>query len=187
MYILASQSPRRKQLMSEDITSDFKIVVSNTDEHYPSDLTNPKDIVRFIGKQKGEVIHEKYPGFTVISADTVVVLDDEIIGKPKDALDAKNMLKKLSNRTHIVYTGYAVFKDDKVITNVVESKVLFNDLSDELIEEYVATGSPLDKAGAYGVQDNEKFPIVKEIIGSVKNVIGFPTDEIKITLKEIEE
>ena len=93
MYILASQSPRRKQLMTEDICQDFKIVVSNTDEHYPEELTDPKDIVRYIGRQKGEVIHEKYPGFTVISADTIVVLDNEIIGKPKDPEDAKRMLE----------------------------------------------------------------------------------------------
>lgn len=185
MYILASQSPRRKQLMAEDITSDFQIIVSHSDEHYPRYLTSPIDIVKFIAHQKGENIHKEHYDDIVISADTIVVLDNEIIGKPKDADDAILMLKKLSNRTHIVYTGYSIFKGDQVINNFVESHVVFNDLSDQLIRDYVATASPLDKAGAYGVQDNEKFPTVKEILGSIKNVIGFPTDEIKIDIQKL--
>lgn len=184
MFILASQSPRRKWLMSEDITPDFKVVVSHTDEHYPEELKSPKDIVKFIARQKGEVVHKDYPNDITISADTIVVLDDEIIGKPIDANDAKRMLKHLSNKTHIVYTGFAIFKDEIVINDVVESKVIFNDLSDDLIERYVLTGSPLDKAGAYGMQDNEDYPIVKEIVGSIKNVIGFPTKEIKEYLEK---
>lgn len=187
MFILASQSPRRKQLMGEDISQNFEIIVSHSEEKYPDSLTSPIEIVKFIGRQKGEEIHKLHINDIVISADTIVVLDNEIIGKPKDANDAILMLKKLSGRTHIVYTGYTVFYKDKAITNCVKSEVLFNELSDQLIRDYVATGSPLDKAGAYGVQDNEKFPIVKQIFGSVKNVIGFPTDEIKIDIENIQK
>ena len=108
-----------------------------------------------------------------------MVLDNEIIGKPTDAEDAKRLLRKLSNRTHEVITAYCWIKGDKIVEHYVVSKVVFYELSDKLIEDYVATGSPLDKAGAYGVQDNEKCPIVKEVIGSIDNVIGFPVKEIK--------
>ena len=185
MYILASQSPRRKQLMSLDISRDFKIVVSHADESYPQGL-EPSEVVRYIATKKGEVVHKEYEHDTVISADTIVVLDNEIIGKPKDEEDAYNMLKKLSGRTHIVYTGYAIFEDDTLVTNVVKSEVVFNELSDKLIKKYIKTGSPLDKAGAYGYQDSDKhFPIVNKLIGSEKNVIGFPTDEIKLDLKKL--
>ena len=185
MYILASHSPRRKWLMERDISPLFKVVVSNADEHFPHELTDPKDIVKFIAKEKGEIVAKDYPNDIVISADTIVVLDNEIIGKPVDAEDAKRILRKLSNREHEVITAYCLFKDGKMIENHVISKVLFYPLSDELIDKYVATGSPLDKAGAYGVQDNEEFPIVKAIIGSVDNVIGFPVKEIEEDLNKI--
>lgn len=171
--------------MARDISEDFKIVISNADETYPDNLTDPKDIVKFISKVKGDLIHKEYPNDTVISADTIVVIDNKIIGKPKDELDAFNMLKLLSNRTHYVYTGYCIFKEDKFINNVVMSKVTFNDLSDEFIKAYIATGSPMDKAGAYGLQDADKFPVVKQTEGSIENIIGFPTKEIKEDLKKI--
>ena len=184
MYILASQSPRRKWLMERDISPLFKVVISNADEHFPHELTDPKDIVKFIAKEKGEIVAKDYPNDIVISADTIVVIDNKIIGKPKDKDEAYEMLRMLSGRYHIVYTGYAIFKEDKIINKVVESKVLFNELSDKFIWDYIATGSPMDKAGAYGLQDKD-FPVVKEVIGSIENVIGFPTAEIKKDLEQI--
>ena len=184
MYILASQSPRRKWLMERDISPLFKVVVSNADEHFPHELTDPKDIVKFIAKEKGEIVAKEYPNDIVISADTIVVIDNQIIGKPKDKNDAYRMLRLLSNRYHSVFTGYAIFKEDKIINKVVESKVLFNELSDKFIWDYIATGSPMDKAGAYGLQDKD-FQLVKEVIGSVENVIGFPTKEIKNDLDSL--
>ena len=184
MYILASQSPRRKWLMERDISPLFKVVVSNADEHFPHELTDPKDIVKFIAKEKGEIVAKEYPNDIVISADTIVVIDNQIIGKPKDKDDAYRMLRLLSNRYHSVFTGYAIFKEDKIINKVVESKVLFNELSDKFIWDYIATGSPMDKAGAYGLQDKD-FQLVKEVIGSVENVIGFPTKEIKNDLDNL--
>lgn len=185
MYILASQSPRRKWLMGRDISPDFKVVVSNADEHYPSDLVNPIDIVKYIAKEKGEIVHKDYPHDIVISADTIVVIDNKIIGKPKDEKDAFRMLRMLSGRTHVVYTGYAIFKEDKLVNKVVASEVTFNDLSDQFILDYIATGSPMDKAGAYGLQDTEKFNVAKEIKGSFENIVGFPTKEIKEDLSKI--
>ena len=184
MYILASQSPRRKWLMERDISPLFKVVISNADEHFPHELTDPKDIVKFIAKEKGEIVAKDYPNDIVISADTIVVIDNRIIGKPKDKDEAYKMLRILSDRYHKVYTGYAIFKEDKIINKVVESKVLFNELSDKFIYDYIATGSPMDKAGAYGLQDKD-FPVVKEVIGSIENVIGFPTAEIKKDLEQI--
>ena len=184
MYILASQSPRRKWLMERDISPLFKVVVSNADEHFPHELTDPKDIVKFIAKEKGEIVAKDYPDDVVISADTIVVIDNKILGKPKDKDDAFKMLRTLSGREHIVYTGYAIFKDRKIVNKVVETRVIFNELSDQFIWDYIATGSPMDKAGAYGFQDKD-FPVVNHVIGSVENVIGFPTKEIKKDLEQI--
>lgn len=168
--------------MERDISPLFKVVISHADEHFPHELTDPKDIVKFIAKEKGEIVAKDYPNDIVISADTIVVIDNKIIGKPKDKDEAYKMLRMLSDRYHKVYTGYAIFKEDKIINKVVESKVLFNELSDKFIYDYIATGSPMDKAGAYGLQDKD-FPVVKEVIGSIENVIGFPTKEIKMDLE----
>ena len=121
----------------------------------------------------------------MISADTIVVIDNKIIGKPTDAEDAKRILRLLSDKVHYVYTGYAIHYQDKSYVDVVESKVIFNKLNEQLIDRYVKSGSPLDKAGAYGVQDNKIFPIVKEVQGSMSNVIGFPYEDIKKKIEEV--
>lgn len=177
MVILASASPRRQQLL-KDIVDDFKIITADIDEEI-SYVLSPLEAVKDIAKRKGEKIHLEHPHDLVISADTIVVLNNTIIGKPVDEEDAKRILRKLSNKTHEVITAYCLFKEDKFIERYVISSVKFNELSEQLINDYVASGSPLDKAGAYGAQDNEKYPIVKEIKGSLTNVIGFPVDEIK--------
>ena len=182
-YILASKSPRRQNMMRL-ISSNFEVAVEDIDESSSYNLP-PIEAVKDIAKRKGEAVDSLYPNDLIISADTIVVLDNEIIGKPKDADDAKNMLRKLSNKSHFVYTGFRVKYLDKVVISYVESEVVFNELSDSLIEKYVASGSPLDKAGGYGFQDNETYPIVKKVIGSVDNVIGFPTKEIKLAVEEV--
>ena len=184
MIVLASASPRRRELLKQIVT-DFQVTTSDFNEE-ESYVLPPLEAVLDIAKRKGLNIIDKYPNDIVISADTIVVLDNEIIGKPVDENDAKRILKKLSNREHKVITAYCLFKEDKMIENYVVSKVQFYKLSDELIDKYVATASPLDKAGAYGVQDNKDFPIVKTIIGSVDNVIGFPVKEIKEDLNKIQ-
>ena len=183
MIILASQSPRRKELMSEDITSSFSIVVSDVDESVDPSLS-PLEAVQIIAKRKGEKVFHMYPNDTVISADTIVVIDNHIIGKPKDEEDAKRILHLLSRRMHEVITAYCIFNKDKVVENHVKSHVFFNNLDDELINEYVASGSPMDKAGAYGAQDNNDFRLIHKIEGSHKNVIGFPSEEILFDLKK---
>ena len=182
-YVLASSSPRRKELMKE-ISEVFSIDVSNVDETVDESLS-PVDAVKTIALRKGEAVKVRHPNEVVISADTIVVIDNMIIGKPVDEKDAIRILKLLSGRTHIVYTAYCIFHKDKFIEEVVESSVTFNKLSDELIKEYVASKSPLDKAGAYGVQDNDNFNIIKEIKGSLTNVIGFPVEDIKVSLNSL--
>ena len=116
-------------------------------------------------------------GFYAVGADTVVYFNGKILGKPKDDTDAENMLKMLSGKEHTVITGYAVISDKAQIFGYDKSTVLFNELSEQLIKEYVATGKPLDKAGSYGVQDG--FGLVRAVSGSVYNVIGLPIEKIK--------
>lgn len=185
MVILASGSPRRRELMKL-VTNDFVVVTADIDEE-KSYYMNPLDAVLDIAKRKGLKVKEQYPNDIILSADTIVVLDNKIIGKPINAEDAKKILRDLSNRTHKVITAYCWFNKDKMIEHYVESEVIFNKLDNDLIDRYVATGSPLDKAGAYGVQDNKNFPIVKEVIGSLDNVIGFPTKEIKEDFLKIKD
>ena len=185
MVILASASPRRKELMKKDICSSFKIVVSDIDEDLSfKNHHEPVDIVKDISLRKCLKVAESYPHDLVIAADTIVVIDHEIIGKPKDKEDAYLILKKLSGREHFVYTGYALKQEDKLVQGIVKSEVLFNNLTDDLIYRYIASGSPLDKAGAYGLQDNQEFPLVKKTSGSLTNIIGFPTAEIKNDLQK---
>ncbi len=180
MVILASASPRRKQLMKEELFPSFTIIVPEIDEHLSfKKYKCVRAIVRDIAKRKCLKVSQDHPHDLVIAADTVVVIKKEIIGKPKDEKDAIRMLKMLSNNTHYVYTAYAISQDGKLVSNIVKTKVTFNKLDDELIKEYVASGSPMDKAGAYGYQDNKDFALVKKISGSRHNVIGFPTEEIK--------
>lgn len=184
MIVLASASPRRRELLKR-IVKDYIVTTSDINEEESYNLP-PLEAVLDIAKRKGLNIKDKYPNDIVITADTIVILDNEIIGKPIDAEDAKRILKKLSNREHQVITAYCLFKKDQFIENYVISKVLFYELSDDLIERYIASESPLDKAGAYGAQDNKDFPIVKSIIGSVDNVIGFPVKEIKEDLEKLQ-
>ena len=182
MIILSSQSPRRQELM-HSITDDFIVEVSHIDESSSLSM-DPINAVRDIAKRKGLDISKKHPHDLVLSADTIVVLDNLIIGKPVDELDAKKILSMLSGRTHHVLTAFYLIKDNKEYEEVVDSEVTFNELSEELIDAYVASGSPMDKAGAYGAQDNNDFKLIKNINGSWSNVIGFPVDEIKAAIEK---
>ena len=177
MIILASQSPRRQQLM-HSITDDFVVEISHIDESSSLSLS-PLEAVKDIAKRKGLDIAKKHPHDLVISADTIVVIDNQIIGKPVNEVDAKRILNLLSDRTHHVYTAFYLIKENKEYEEVVISEVTFEKLSEQTIDEYIKSGSPMDKAGAYGAQDNNDFKLIKKITGSWSNVIGFPVDEIK--------
>ena len=173
MLILASQSPRRKELLKK-IVNDFKIVPADVDEHLDVDI---KELPKEAALLKAKTIKKLYPNDDVLGCDTVVIIDNKLLGKPKDEQEAFDMLKELSGRDHLVISGYAYLKGDEVIARSVTTVVHFNELSDELIKEYIKTGSPMDKAGAYGIQD-EEFHLVRCIEGSMDNVIGLPTEDI---------
>lgn len=185
MIVLGSKSPRRQQLMHR-ITDDFIVDVSDIDESTSLNMS-PIEAVQDIAKRKGLDIVKRHPGQIVISADTIVVIDNMILGKPIDEEDASRILNLLSNRTHQVITAFCLLKDDKFLEEYVTSEVMFYKLSQELIDSYIKSGSPMDKAGAYGAQDNNDFLIVKEIKGSRDNVIGFPVDEIRIALEKFKK
>ncbi len=184
-YVLASKSPRRQELMKL-ISPDFVIAIENIDEESSYKLS-PIEAVKNIAKRKGEVVDKYYPFDLIISADTIVVLDNQIIGKPVDEDDAKRILRVLSGKSHYVHTGFRVKYLNKEVVSVATSEVIFNELDDKLIDDYVKSGSPLDKAGAYGVQDNNKFPIIKKVIGSIDNVVGFPVKEIKEVIDSLKK
>lgn len=182
--ILASNSPRRKEILSK-FGYEFTAVKSGYEEN--EILAEPKTLVKTFAEKKAESVFNaltetEKQNSVVLGADTVVVLDGEILGKPKNSAAAENMLKSLSGKTHFVLTGYAVISAKETVSGVVKTEVIFNDLSEKLIKDYVDTGSPLDKAGAYGIQDG--FPLVSSYSGSLYNVIGLPIEELKPILKK---
>lgn len=180
MIILASASPRRRELL-EQIGVEFKVAVSDVDEVASAD--NPSDLVLKNAVAKAKKVASENAGCTVLGADTVVVLDDKIYGKPKDADDAFKMLKNFSGRAHEVLTGIALVKDGEVFSKVVKTEVTFGDMTDEEIREYIATKEPMDKAGAYAVQGiAAKF--IKNIVGSYSNVVGLPLYEVVGLIKK---
>ncbi|ACK42679.1 MULTISPECIES: Maf family protein [Dictyoglomus] len=172
--ILASNSPRRIYLLGQ-IGIDFKVVSPNVEEEGNSERRSPVDIVKSNALKKVQKVAEEYRNAIIIGADTVVVLDGEIIGKPKDERDAIRILKRLRDRYHFVFSGVAVMEtpEEKVLTSVVRSKVKMRDYSDEEIERYVATGEPMDKAGAYGIQGKGAL-LVEKIEGDYYNIVGLP-------------
>lgn len=175
MLILASESPRRKELIKK-ITSDFIVVPSNVDESLLH--ITPHDLPAELSKLKAYSVFSKYPNDEVLACDTVVILDGELMGKPKTKKEAFDMLSKLSDKKHVVISGYTYISKDKEITRTVRTYVYFNKLTPELINRYIESGSPMDKAGAYGIQD-EEFDLVSHIEGDFDNVIGLPVNDIK--------
>ena len=174
MLILASGSPRRRELLSL-ITDKFEVLVSGCDEFVPEG-TPAEKVPAILAEQKALAVAKLRPEDTVIGSDTVVVLGGEIFGKPKDKFHAHAMLKALSGKRHFVYTGVAVAEKGSVRSFVQKTEVEFYELSDETIEKYIATGEPMDKAGAYGIQGKGSV-LVKGIIGDYFNVMGLPVAE----------
>ena len=189
-YILASASPRRSELLKK-IISEFQVIPSGADEdlalYYKIEEINdliknsPCKIVEKLAVVKSEFVLKSHNDCVVIGSDTGVFFNGEMLGKPKDDEDAFRMLKLLSGKTHQVITGVAVLSCDKQVVQSEVTEVTFNEISDEKIREYIATGSPMDKAGAYGIQDEND--IVKEIVGDYENVMGFPIDRLSVIFK----
>jgi len=175
--ILASQSPRRKQLL-ELAGVNFKIIPANIDESSFS-LLPPEDAVISSSKAKAKNISSKNPDYWVLAADTIVVINNKILGKPTSKSHAREMLKTLSGKTHQVLTGYTICCEDKKKSfhNVVTTEVCFKKLLEDEIDWYIHTNEPYDKAGAYAIQGIGAF-IVKSINGSYTNVVGLPICEV---------
>ena len=178
--ILASASPRRQELL-KDITEDFEVVVSNAQETVP-DTIKTEEIPRYLAQLKANDVASRYDDAVVIGSDTIVVVDDKVLGKPKDEQDAFCMLKALSGKKHKVMTGCALVCGEKMRSFTVETEVEFFELTDEEIESYISTGDPFDKAGAYGIQSQGKT-LVKGIYGDYYSVVGLPVGRLKRELK----
>lgn len=177
MIVLASSSPRRIELL-KTLTLDFKIIKPVFDEKTISKSQRYYALTE--AKNKAFSIKTLLnPNDFCISCDTIVVLKREILGKPKDENEAKIFLKKLSNNKHKVITGVCIIYKDKVITKEICSKVYFNKLTDEEIENYINNENVLDKAGAYAIQDDANFHLIKKIKGDYNNIVGFPLSYIE--------
>lgn len=181
--ILASQSPRRKELLGL-LNIPFTVKVADVDETMDPQKS-PKDEVARLSRLKAEAI-ERQEDDIVIAADTIVVFRDTRLGKPRDEEDAKKMLRALSGNRHQVMTGLTVLKGDKVITHTEITDVQFRPLSEQEIEDYVNSKDPMDKAGAYGIQSGAA-PFVEAIHGDYYNVVGLPVCRLSLILKELEE
>lgn len=182
--VLASNSPRRRELLSR-IGLDFDVIPSNVEEY--TEERKPENIVRDLSYKKALCVAKKLKEDTVIiGADTVVTIDNEILGKPQNSNDAFNMLKKLSGKWHTVYTGISVIstKNYKIVKDYESTDVLIKNLSDDMILKYIKKGECFDKAGSYAIQGYGSL-IVERINGDYFNVVGLPISKLHgILLKE---
>ncbi|HEU18976.1 MAG TPA: septum formation inhibitor Maf [Deltaproteobacteria bacterium] len=183
-FILASASPRRQQLL-RDIGLQFDVIPGDVNEDFLNDEL-PVDYVSRMSREKSDAIAQKVPDAWVLGADTIVIIDGEVLGKPLTREDARNMLIKLSGREHCVITGFTIVKKSAhtTMTNVVESRVVFKTIEADELEWYIDSPEPYDKAGAYAVQGMAGY-FVKEIHGSYTNVVGLPLTEVVTALKEV--
>ena len=186
--ILASGSPRRQELIRL-LGLPVEVVPSNVDEDTPEDWT-PRQIVEGLSLRKALFVKERLAGQTsaesiVVGSDTIVVLDNQIMGKPRDAEDAFRMLELLSGRTHEVYTGVTCVRvsDGDAVTSHRVTRVRMRTLTAEQISRYVATGEPHDKAGAYGIQEIGSL-LVESIDGCYFNVVGLPVSLLSVMLEK---
>ena len=179
--ILASASPRRFELL-KTTGLDFKVIPSGFNEESVTE-SDPILFVKEVARRKGLKIAKKQPEQLVISADTIVVLSDTILGKPDDEKQAFEMLELLSGKTHVVYTAFALFllKYDKQLVEIAKTEVSMRELHTDEIWAYVNTGEPLDKAGAYAIQGQGAM-LIDKINGSHSNVVGFPLAKFFTTL-----
>ncbi len=169
--VLASASPRRRELLSHFLT-DFVIDPAAGPET-PPDHAAPADVVRALARAKADEVAARHPDAVVIAADTIVELDGTILGKPSNEDDAFRMLRTLSGREHRVYTGVAVRQGDRVLCGAERTRVFFRAMTDREIRAYIASGEPMDKAGAYGYQGLAGV-FVERIEGDYFNVVGLP-------------
>ncbi len=183
--ILASTSPRRKQLLEKT-----GLVFEICHGDYEEDMTlkmEPKELAKFLSLGKAQSVISKFPDALIIGSDTFIAFEDKVLGKPHTPEKAKEMLQMLRGKQHSILTGYAIIdtKNNKIINDVVETKVFFKNYSDQEIDEYIATGEPLERAGAYALQELGAR-LIEKIEGDRDSAIGLPVENILQSLKEFE-
>lgn len=183
--ILASKSYWRKTLLEQIGLKDFQIVESDYEEDM-SAMDDPRELVKFLALKKGEAVAKKYDDAIILSGDTFIVFEDKFIGKPKDSEDAKKTLKMFSGKEVTALSGFAVIdtKSGKIVNDLNEGKLVFRNLSDDEIDDYVATGEPLSLAGSFGIMKGAAA-LVESVSGDFYSIVGFPISKIYLTLKEM--
>ncbi len=176
MFILASKSPRRERILKELIAS-FEIIIPNVNESSLLSFITPRELAKEEAKLKASEIIKRHPNDYVLAADTVVLVDNKPLGKPKNKEEAIEMLKLQSGKKEEVITGFAFYDKNELIVSEDITEVFFNDLSDERILSYIERFKPFDKAGAYGIQDG--CGLIKKIEGSYYNVMGLPKEKLE--------
>lgn len=180
-FILASASPRRKELLL-DMHIPFDVLPSSNEEHFDSTLPVEQAIEK-IAYNKAKSVYELHPGAIVLGCDTMVALHDKVLGKPKDKEEARAMLQMLSGKTHQVISGVAILQEGREDIFHQVSNVTFYELDEELIERYINSDEPYDKAGGYGIQGTGKL-LVSEIQGDYFNIVGLPIAKVYRILKK---
>ena len=170
--VLASKSPRRQELL-KNIISNFKIEVREIEETFP-DTLNGGEIAQYISEQKANAFKHTNENSMIITADTIVCLEDKVLGKPKSHENAFEMLRSLSGKKHTVFTGVSLLFKNKLTSFYDETNVSFYELSDEEINEYIKNHQPFDKAGSYGIQEWMGYVGIQKIEGDFFNVMGLP-------------
>jgi septum formation protein len=183
--ILASASPRRRELLSS-LGLEFEVIPAGVQE-VPTPHETPKDFTLRVAEKKALVVGHRYPDAWIAAADTVVAIEGEILGKPRNREQAKAMLRRLTDKEHLVITGYVLLKlgEGKKREGVEETRVKIKPLEEREIEWYINTGEPFDKAGAYAIQGKGTF-MVDWIQGSYTNVVGLPLCQLIELLKDLE-
>jgi len=180
--VLASASPRRLELLRL-LVDEFRVEPSGFDESNGLHIDEPEPHVLYQSVMKAKDVAARFPEAVVIGADTVVVVDDQILGKPRDAQHAESMLRSLSGRVHQVYTGIAVIANGEMFQACEATDVRFRELTNDLIVWYISTGEPMDKAGAYAIQGKGAV-LVERIDGCFFNVVGLPVYRLSRLLEQ---
>lgn len=180
--ILASKSPRRQELLKK-MRLEFQVLTKEVDENFPADLS-PSEAVQYIAKKKAEAFINHSPEDIILTADTIVVLDGLILGKPSSETEAIRMLERLSGRWHEVKSACCFLHEGKFSTILENTRVRFRELNQNEIEYYIKEYKPFDKAGSYGIQEWIGIIGISEIQGSYHNVVGLPTARVYEVLKE---
>lgn len=181
--LLASQSPRRKELLSS-LGFDFEVVKIDCEEIIPENISIG-EAAAYLSQLKADAFANLKEGEVLLTADTVVAIDDQILGKPRDKSDAKAMLQALSGKTHQVYTGITIKTIDRTFTETDVADVEFDDISEDEIEYYIQNYKPFDKAGSYGIQEWLGMAKIRKMNGSFYTIMGLPTHLVYKILREI--